>query len=96
MQANTRVPGAQGQLLDYYDWRLDPDDTGMLHLLHRDLPDAASAKKQDHIDDGEEADEEDVAVPGTTRSRSTRSIASSYVRAMHIAIIVLGREARPR
>jgi hypothetical protein len=60
MQANTRVPGAQGQLLDYYNWRLDPDDSGMLHLLHRDLPDAASTKKRDCIDDGEEADEEDA------------------------------------
>jgi hypothetical protein len=68
----------------------------MLHLLHRDLPDAASTKKHDRIHDGDEADEEDAVLSGTTRSRSTRSIASSYVRAMHTAIIVLGREAHPR
>jgi hypothetical protein len=96
MQANSLVPGAKGQLLDFHDWRLDQDDAGMLHLLHRDLPGAPRNKKQE--DDEEEEEDEDgtEAVDTATRSKSTRSIASAYVRAMHTAVIMLGREAHPR
>jgi hypothetical protein len=56
MPAGSRVPGAQGMLLDYYDWRLDQSDTGMLHLLHRDLPSAPISKEVDCDEDEEETE----------------------------------------
>jgi hypothetical protein len=40
IQAASRVPGAQGRLLDYYGWSKDLDDIGIVHLLYRDLPDS--------------------------------------------------------
>jgi hypothetical protein len=87
---------ARGKLLNFHDWRLDKDDTGMLHLLHRDLP-SASRKQTKGSDDEEEAEEEDTSTTNTaTRSQSTIVLASGYVRAMHTAIVVLGREAHPR
>jgi hypothetical protein len=92
MQANDLIPGARGKLLDFYDWRLDQDDTGMLHLLHRDMPSASRKQIREPDDEAEEAEEEDTA----TRSQSTIVLASGYVRAMHTAIVVLGREAHPR
>ena len=96
VQANDLIPGAPGKLLDFYDWRLDQDDTGMLHLLHRDLP-SASRKQTGEPNDEEEAEEEDTSTTHTaTRSQSTIVLASGYVRAMHTAIVVLGREAHPR
>jgi hypothetical protein len=96
MQADSLVPGAKGQLLDFYDWRLDQDDAGMLHLLHRDLPGAPRSKKQEYDEKEEEDEEGTETVDTATRSKSTKSIASAYVRAMHTAVIVLGREAHPR
>jgi hypothetical protein len=53
MQANELIPGAPGKLLDFHDWRLDQHDTGMLHLLHRDLP-SASRKQMREPDDEDE------------------------------------------
>jgi hypothetical protein len=92
LHANDLIPGARGKLLDFYDWRLDQDDTGMLHLLHRDLP-SASRKQTREPDD----EEEDTLTNNTaTRSQSTIVLASGYVRAMHTAIVLLGREAHPR
>jgi hypothetical protein len=93
MQANELIPGAPGKLLDFHDWRLDQDDTGMLHLLHQDLP-SASRKQMREPDD----EEEDTSTNNSaaTRSQSTIVLASGYVRAMHTAIVVLGREAHPR
>jgi hypothetical protein len=96
MPANNLIFGAHGKLLDFYDWRLDQDDTGMLQLLHRDLPSAS--KRQTRENDDEEEAEEDVtsATDTATRSQSTIVVASGYVRAMHTAIVVLGREAHSR
>jgi hypothetical protein len=62
-------------------------------LLYRDLPNSKYSQK---IDDDEDDDDIEVAHRTATRSRSTRSIASGYVRAMHTVVVVLGREARPR
>eukprot|EP00953_Heterococcus_sp_UTEX-ZZ885_P019927 11128-Heterococcus_DN1.PRE.7 len=76
MQANSSVPGATGQLLDFYGWRLDDDDTGMLHMLHRDLPRAVNSKRGGSGDDDED-DEADAATAITT-SQSSRGIASAY------------------
>jgi hypothetical protein len=91
MYANRRVESAQGLLLDYYD-------VGILHLLYRDLPNTKGTQKRDSEDDDDDDDDDDIEAVhrAATRSRSTRSIASGYVRAMHTAIIVLGREVHPR
>jgi hypothetical protein len=96
MQASARVPGAKGSLLDYYDWCLDQSDSGMLYLLHRDLP-SISRKHTREVDDDEEENDVDMSSTDTsTRSKSTTVLASTFVRAMHTAVIVLGREAHPR
>jgi hypothetical protein len=94
MQAASRVAGAPGLLLDYYEWRKGLDEIGTVHLLYRDLPGAKNSQKDDEDDE----DDDDIAAGhrSATRSRSTRSIASGFVRAMHTAVIVLGREAHPR
>jgi hypothetical protein len=100
MQAHDIVSGAQGKVLDYYDWQLDASDSGMLHLLHCDIP-SASRKHSTDVD-VEEDDEEEYAVLSatdtatSTRSKSTIVLASTYVRAMYTAVVVLGREAHPR
>jgi hypothetical protein len=94
MQASSRVAGAQGLLLDYYGWRKDIDDIGIVHLLFRDLPDTKDSQKAGNDDDDD--DDIEAAHRTATRSRSTTSIASGFVRAMHTAVIVLGREAHPR
>jgi hypothetical protein len=94
MQANDLVPGAHGKLLDFYDWRLDQVDTGMLHLLHRDLPSAS--RKQTRETNDEEEEEDTPTADTATLSQSTTVLASGYVRAMHTAIVVLRREAYPR
>ena len=70
-----------------------PSDIGTVHLLHRDLP---SNQKYDNDEDEDDDDDIEADHRTATRSRSTRSIASGFVRAMHTAIIVLGREAHPR
>jgi hypothetical protein len=96
MQASSHVPGAQGMLLDYYDWGKGLDEIGTVHLLYRDLPGAKDSQKDNDGDDGDDDDDVEAGHRTATRSKSTRSIASGYVRAMHTAIIVLGREAHPR
>jgi hypothetical protein len=93
MQASSRVAGAQGLLIDYFNWRKDVDDIGTVHLLHRDLPDANQKANNDKDDDDGDLE---AAHRSATRSRSTRSISSGFVRAMYTAVIVLGREAHPR
>jgi hypothetical protein len=55
----------------------DVDDTGMLHMLHRDLPRAVNSKKGASGDNDEE-DEADAATAITT-SQSSRGIASRAV-----------------
>jgi hypothetical protein len=96
MQASARVPGAKGSLLDYYDWRLDQSDSGMLHLLHRDIP-SASRKRSNNFDIEEDEEEDDAVATNTVSiSMSTAVLASTFIRAMHTAVIVLGREAHPR
>jgi hypothetical protein len=95
-QASARVPGAKGKLLNYYDWGLDQSDTGMLHLLHRDIP-SASRKRSKNFDIEEDEEEDDAVATNTiTISKSTAVIASTFITAMHTAITVLGREAHPR
>jgi hypothetical protein len=96
MQASACVPGATGMLLDFYDWRLDQDDTGILCLLHRDIPGVAPSRSPVPDDEGELNDVEAACTDTLTRSKSTRSIASAYVRAMYTSVIVLGRQAHPR
>jgi hypothetical protein len=100
MQASSSVPGATGQLLNFYGWRLDDDDTGMLHMLHRDLPHAMNSTKKgsgdDDDDDNDDDDDDEAATKPNTMSQSPRGIASAYVRAMHTAVVVLRREAHPR
>jgi hypothetical protein len=49
-----------------------------------------------YLERDENDDDIEVAHRTATRSRCTRSIASGYVRTMHTAVVVLGREARPR
>jgi hypothetical protein len=94
MQANDLIPGAHGKTLDVYDWGLDQDGTGMRHLLDRDLPSASRKQTSETNDEGEE---EDTSTADTaTRSQATIVLASGYVRAMHTAIVVLGRGAHPR
>jgi hypothetical protein len=95
MQASARVPGAKGSLLDYYDWRLDQSDSGMLHLLHRDIP-SASRKWSKNFDIEDEEEDDAVATNTVSISKSTAVLASTFIRAMHTAVIVLGREAHPR
>jgi hypothetical protein len=93
MQAGSRTPGTPGLLVDYYGWSKENNDVGILHLLYRDLPNSKHSQK---IDDDEDDDDIKVAHRTATLSRSPRSIASGYVRAMHTAVVVLGREAHPR
>eukprot|EP00953_Heterococcus_sp_UTEX-ZZ885_P020049 11206-Heterococcus_DN1.PRE.1 len=75
MQASSIVPGARGQLRDFYDWRLDDDDTGMLHMLLRDLPSATKSTKkggdnEDDEDDDEDDDDDDVEAATKPTSKS--------------------------
>jgi hypothetical protein len=96
MCANRRVESAQGLLLDYYGWRKDTDDVGILHQLYRDLPNTKGTQRRDSEDDDNDDDDFEAVHRAATRSRSTRSIACGYVKAMHTAIIVLGREVHPQ
>ena len=75
MQGGSLV-GCQGLLLDYYGWRKDIDDIGIVHLLHRDLP-SSNHKVDDDEDDDEDDDDIEAAHRTATRSKSTRSILSS-------------------
>jgi hypothetical protein len=79
MCANRRVESAQGLLLDYYGWRKDNDDVGILHLLYRDLPNTKGTQKRDSEDDDDDDDDIEAVHRAATRSGSTRSIASGYV-----------------
>jgi hypothetical protein len=107
LRASSIVPGARGQVIDFYGWRLDDDDTGMLHMLLRDLPSATKSTKrgsgdddeddEDDDDDDDDKDDDDVAATKpTSKSKSALGIASAYVRAMHTAVVVLQRAAHPR
>jgi hypothetical protein len=97
MQAGTHVPGAKGKLLDVLDWRLDQSDSGMLYLLHRELPSSSTSRQTAEVDNEEEAnDENEVLTDTATRSKSTIVLASTFIRAMHTAVVVLGRQAHPR
>jgi hypothetical protein len=89
MQASAHVPGAKGKLLDYYDWRLAQSDSGMLYLLHRNIP-SATRKQTEEVDNGEVDDEGAILTDTATRSKSTIAIASAFIRAMHAAVVVLG------
>jgi hypothetical protein len=103
MQASSIVPGARGQVLDFYGWRLDDDDTGMLYMLLRDLPSATKSTKKggddeddEDKDDDDDEDDDEAATKTTSKSKSALGIASAYVRAMHTAVVVLQRAAHPR
>jgi hypothetical protein len=96
MYADSIVPGARALLLDFYGWRLDDDDTGMLHMLLRDLPGTSHSKKKSSGDEEDDDDVDDAATKHSTNSSSLEGIASSYIRAMHTAVVVLRREAHPR
>jgi hypothetical protein len=85
MRASSIVPEARGQLLDFYGWRLDDDDTGMLHMLLRDLP--SSAKKGGDDDDededkDEDCDDDEAATKPAWQQYTRSAVASGEQRAM--------------
>eukprot|EP00953_Heterococcus_sp_UTEX-ZZ885_P035055 18118-Heterococcus_DN1.PRE.3 len=95
MPAGTHVPRAKEKLLDVLDWCLDQSDSGMFYLLRRDLP--SGSRQSAEVDNAEEVDDENEVLTTTaTRSKSTIVLASTFIRAMHTALVVLGRQAHPR
>jgi hypothetical protein len=91
MPASMLVPGAEGLLIDYYDWSVDRSDKAVQHFLHRDF---AKKAKQEMVDNYNEDDDDDY--DDRTVTTSSYGVATSYLRAMHTAVIILRREVHPR
>jgi hypothetical protein len=91
MPASMLVPGAEGLLIDYYDWSVDRSDKAVQYFLHRDF---AKKAKQEMVDNYNEDDDDDGDI--RTVTTSSYGVATSYLRAMHTAVIVLRREVHPR
>jgi hypothetical protein len=66
------------ELIQYYDWQLDPDDERLRYFLDRDF-----------------SVEGDSASAGGNSTQTIRGVASSFVRTMWTAVVVLGREPHP-
>ena len=86
LQASSLVPGAsRAAYWTIITGERTSADIGIIHLLFRDLP--GDTKQQHKVDEDDEDDDDDdieVAHRTATRSRSTRSIASGFVKAMYI------------
>jgi hypothetical protein len=92
MPASSLVPHAKGLLIDYYDWSVDRSDKAVQHFLHRDF--AKKAKKEMVNDNVNDDDDDDGDI--RTVTTSSYGVATSYLRAMHTAVIILRREVHPR
>jgi hypothetical protein len=95
MPASMLVPGAEGLLTEYYDWSVDRSDKAVQCFLHRDF---AKKAKKEMVDNYNEDDDDDDAMMDDNRTVTTSSygVATSYLRAMHTAVIILRREVHPR
>jgi hypothetical protein len=93
MPACSLVPDAEGLLIDYYDWTIDRSDKSVQHFLHRDF---AKKAKKEMVHNYDADDDDDDASDFRTVTTSSYGVATSYLRAMHTAVIILRRKVHPR